>query len=149
MESTGEVLKTGALADVTDLLKRLAGPAVDELGAMPADRIQVYRLQNLLKIGNKTKRILEDAGVQPKSIPSRYLLPILDTCSFEDDDDLQKRWAGLLAFATQEGDSLSPSFIETLKQLRPQDTRVMPMGSTFVTTSQRLAPSMKGKLCRT
>lgn len=58
MESTGEVLKTGALADVTDLLKRLAGPAVDELGAMLADRIQVYRLQNLLKIGNKTKRIL-------------------------------------------------------------------------------------------
>ena len=58
-----------------------------------------------------------------KAVPSRLLLPILDTCSVEDSEDLQERWAGLLATASQEGDSLSPSFIETLKQLTPNEAR--------------------------
>jgi len=123
MHDANEIIKTGALSDLTGLLKRLAGPSIDEVGAILADQVKVYRLKNLLKTAEKTKRILEDAGVEPQSIPSRYLLPILDTCSVEDNDDLQERWAGLLASASQEADSLSPSYIETLKQLTPKEAK--------------------------
>jgi hypothetical protein len=123
MSETGEILKSGALADVTDLLKKLAGPPFEQLGAILADTVSVYRVKNLLRTMEKTKRILEDAGLHPKPVPSRLLLPIFDTCSVEDNDDLQERWAGLLASASQEGDSLSPSFIETLKQLTPKEAK--------------------------
>jgi len=123
MDDTGEILKSGAVTHLTDLLKRLAGPAFDELGAILADNVRVYRVKNLLKTTEKTKRILQDAGLRPNPIPSRLLLPILDTCSVEDNDDLQERWAGLLASASQEADSLSPSFTETLKQLTPAEAK--------------------------
>ncbi len=108
MSDTGEIFKSGALADVTDLLKKLAGPAFEELGALFGDNAKVYRLKNFLRTAEKMKRILDDAGLHPKAVPSRLLLPILDTCSVEDNDDLQERWAGLLASASQESDSLSP-----------------------------------------
>jgi Abortive infection alpha len=123
MDGTEEILKSGAVANLTDLLKKLAGPAFEELGAVLADNVRVYRVKNLLKTTEKTKRILQDAGLHPNPIPSRLLLPILDTCSVEDNDDLQERWAGLLASASQEADSLSPSFIETLKQLTPNEAK--------------------------
>jgi len=123
MDGTGDILKSGALTDITDLLKKLAGPAFEELGAILGDSVRVFRVKNLLRTTERTKRILEDAGLHPKPVPSRLLLPILDTCSVEDNDDLQERWAGLLASASQETDSLSPSFIETLKQLTPNEAK--------------------------
>jgi Abortive infection alpha len=66
---------------------------------------------------------LRDAGLQANPVPPRLLLPIFDNCSVEDNDDLQELWAGLLASASQETDSLSPSFIETLKQLTPEEAK--------------------------
>lgn len=123
MDGAGEILKSGAAANLTDLLKKLAGPAFEELGAILADNVKVYRVKNFLKTTEKTRRILQEAGLPPKPIPTRLLLPILDTCSVEDNEDLQERWAGLLASASQEADSLSPSFIETLKQLTPKEAK--------------------------
>ncbi|WP_433969872.1 Abi-alpha family protein [Tunturiibacter gelidiferens] len=121
MDGAGEIIKSGAMANLTDLLKTFAGPALEEVGAILADNAKVYRLKNLLRTTEKAKQILQDAGLHPNSVPARLLLPILDTCSVEDNDDLQERWAGLLASASQETDSLSPSFIETLKQLTPKE----------------------------
>ena len=97
MDGTGEIIKSGAMANLIDLLKTLAGPALEEVGAIIADNARVYRVKNLLRTTEKTKRILQDAGLPPNPVPTRLLLPILDTCSVEDNDDLQECWAGLLA----------------------------------------------------
>jgi hypothetical protein len=66
---------------------------------------------------------LEQAERQPKTIPPRLLVPILESASVEDDKTLQEMWAGLLATASQETDKLSPSFAETLKQLTPNEAK--------------------------
>lgn len=47
----------------------------------------------------------------------------MDASSIEDDETLQEMWAGLLATASQQTNTISPSFIETLKQLTPDDAR--------------------------
>ena len=53
---------------------------------MLGDHVRVYRVKNLVKTAQKTKRILEEAGLHPQEVPGRVLLPILDTCSLENDD---------------------------------------------------------------
>jgi hypothetical protein len=111
------------LGDMTELLKKLAGPAFDEFGGILGDNVRVYRVKNLLKTMEKTNRILESAGLPPSPVSSRLLLPIIDSCSTEDDEDLQQKWAGLLASASQDSDSLSPSFVDTLKQLTPREAQ--------------------------
>lgn len=111
--------------NITDLIHKLAGPLADELGHMLGDSVRVYRVKNSIKTAQKTQVLLRDAGLPVNVVPPRLLLPILEGCSIEDNETLQELWAGLLATASQQGDALSPSFIETLKQLTPDEARYL------------------------
>lgn len=106
-----------------DLVYRLAGPVCDDIGAMISDSIKPYRAKNLVNTLRKTDRILRDAGLPANAVPTRLLFPIADASSIEDNETLQEMWAGLLATASQQTDAVSPSFIETLKQLTPDEAR--------------------------
>jgi Abortive infection alpha len=108
---------------VTDLVHRLTGPVCDDIAAMMSDSMKPYRAKNLVNTVRNTQRILREAGLPANAVPTRLLFPIVDASSIEDDKTLQGMWAGLLATASQESDSVSPSFIETLKQLTPDDAR--------------------------
>ena len=119
----GDILKSGLLDKAADLLHKLAGPMAEEFGAMLGDKVRVYRVKNMVATMQKTERILRDAGLSPNAVPPRLLLPIIENSSIEDNESLQDMWAGLLATASQQKDSVSPSFIETLKQLTPDEAR--------------------------
>ena len=47
----------------------------------------------------------------------------MEASSIEDNETLQDMWAGLLATASQDTDTVSPSFVETLKQLTPTEAK--------------------------
>lgn len=49
----------------------------------------------------------------------------MEASSIEDNEALQDMWAGLLATASQDTDAVSPSFVETLKQLTPAEARYL------------------------
>jgi hypothetical protein len=123
MNDTVEIVKSGAFDRATELLHKLAGPMFDEFGAMLGDKVRVYRVKNLIKTFQETERLLCEAGLRAGAVPPRLLLPIIENCSIEDNDSLQELWAGLLATASQQTDSVSPSFVETLKQLTPDEAR--------------------------
>ena len=106
-----------------DLVHRLLGPVCDDIGAMISDSMKPYRAKNLVNTLRKTGRILSEAGLPANAVPTRLLFPIVDASSIEDNETLQEMWAGLLATASQQTDMVSPSFIETLKQLTPDDAR--------------------------
>lgn len=123
MSDFGEILKSGPVDKAADLLQRLTGPMFDEIGAIFADKVRVYRAKNLVSTVRKTERILREAGLPANAVPPRLLLPIVEASSVENTEILQGMWAGLLATASHQTDSVSPSFIETLKQLTPDEAR--------------------------
>jgi hypothetical protein len=125
MTEAGEILKSGAFDKLADIIHKLAGPMADEIGLMMADKIKVYRVKNWVNVVKKTQKILSEAHLDAESVPPRLFLPILEASSIEADDTLQSLWAGLLASASKESDSLSPSFIETLKQLTPAEAKAL------------------------
>lgn len=108
---------------VMDFGFRMAGPAADEAGLLLAEKVRAYRIKNCITVAAKARRMLEEAGFSPNEIPPRLFLPIMEASSIEDDAELQALWAGLLASASQQADNLSPSFVETLKQLSPDEAR--------------------------
>ncbi|HKF50082.1 MAG TPA: Abi-alpha family protein [Terracidiphilus sp.] len=112
-----------AINKAADLIHRLAGPVCDDIGAMISDIMKPIRAKNLVNTLRRTQRILHEAGLPANAVPTRLLFPIADASSIENDETLQEMWAGLLATASQQTDSVSPSFIETLKQLTPDDAR--------------------------
>lgn len=123
MSGIESIVATGATTLAVDLLRRLAGPAADQVGLMLGDKVWEYRANNLIKITMRTQRKLRGAGLPANPVPPRLLLPLIESCSVEDNETLQEMWAGLLATASRETDSMSPSFIETLKQLTPDEAR--------------------------
>jgi len=110
---------------VADLVHKLAGPMADEVGIMLGDKVRVYRVKNWIKTVQKTESMLREARLPVNAVPPRLLLPIVESCSIEDDETLQDMWAGLLASATQDTSAVPPSYVETLKRLSPDEARFL------------------------
>ena len=119
MSDASEIIKSGAADKLADIIHKLAGPLAEEFGMILGDLAKAYRMKNWVSVVQKTEEILRAAKLPPNAVPPRMFLPILESSSLENDETLQSLWAGLLASASEKSDSLSPSFIETLKQLTP------------------------------
>lgn len=100
-------------------LDKVAGPAVDEVGVLVQDNVRLFRFRNQLRMLGRAQKMLVDAGVEPRQVPLKTLLPLLEGVSLEDNDLLSDKWAALLASAAnpQSRAVVQPSFPELLKQL--------------------------------
>jgi hypothetical protein len=125
MTDAGDIIKSGAGEKIADLVNKLAGPLAEEVGIMLGDKVKFYRVKNWIKTVEKTERLLRGSGLPANAVPPRLFLPIMEASSIEDNETLQEMWAGLLATASQESDEISPSFVEALKQLTPNEARLL------------------------
>ena len=121
LQTTAEMMK-GPLGD---LLHKLVAPLSQEIGESLGVWAKHYRFKNGLKMLQKTQSMLAKAGIEPHAVNPRLFLPIIECASVEDDDDMQSRWAALLANAATTMKSVHPSYIEILKQLSPEDARLL------------------------
>jgi hypothetical protein len=112
------------LEPVGDVMKRIAGPLADEIGESLALIARPYRVALSVKMFQKTQRMLKDAGLPAEPVPPRLFLPMLEAASIENDEDLHTKWSALLANAAS-SDKVHPSYIEILKQLTPDDARLL------------------------
>src|SRR5450755_562115 len=113
-----------SLEPVGDVMKRIAGPLADEIGESLALMARPYRVALSLKMFQKTQRMIKEAGLHAQPVPPRLFLPMLEAASIEDDEDLHTKWSSLLANAAS-SDKVHPSYIEILKQLTPDDARLL------------------------
>ncbi|MEZ5834099.1 MAG: Abi-alpha family protein [Dongiaceae bacterium] len=63
----------------------------------------------------------------PCPVPLKVLVPLLQSATLEEDDDLQDIWAALLANAStpELGDTISVSFVDMLKCMGPLDVKIL------------------------
>src|ERR1039458_4849997 len=58
------------LADpVVDIIKKVAGPAAEEIGLTLQDSIRVYRAKRQYRLFEKIRDFVKEAGFEPKRIP--------------------------------------------------------------------------------
>lgn len=95
-------------------------PVLDELGMMVRDKVRVWRLNNALKIVEKTKGKFElkDGNIQLSANP-KVALAVIENGSNEDNDELQDMWAGLFATSYSEDgkDEENILYVSILKNL--------------------------------
>src|SRR5690606_25149197 len=82
---------------VRDFVKTIGGHAASELGLLLGDKIRQFRFTNQVKILSKAKILVERNNLPMSVIPIKILVPLLESCSLEEDEDLQDLWANLLA----------------------------------------------------
>jgi Abortive infection alpha len=109
-----------ALEPFADLLDKLAGPAAEEIGLTLKDHVRVFRLKRQIRLFRRVKEMLSDSGMEAGRVPFKLLLPLVENASNEETDDLQDRWAAMIANAAINR-PVHPSFPEILKQLSERE----------------------------
>jgi hypothetical protein len=100
MSDAYDLAKAGfdaAIAPVASIIEKIAGPVAEELGLTFQDSVKVYRFKRQLRLWKEVKQIIAKEGVEPSHVPLKTLYTIVENASLEENDDLQNRWAALLA----------------------------------------------------
>ncbi len=102
-------------------------PAIEVAGII-GDRLKFFRWQRQLAYVDKVNIILDSRGIEnTRAVMPKLALPILENASLEDDDELQKLWANLMANAMDPNftTDLRMSFIDIIKSLTPLDVKLL------------------------
>jgi hypothetical protein len=131
-----------ALKPFADLLDKLAGPAAKELGLALKDHMRVFRLKRQLRLFERVKEMLAESNMQPGQVPFKLLLPLVENASVEENDNLQDRWAAMLANAAVNRE-VHPSFPEILKQLSEKEVAYLDACFEYLEAKRHVDEDMK------
>jgi hypothetical protein len=123
MADEDKLVKAGveaALKPFADMLEKIAGPAAEEFGLTLKDHVRVFRLKRQIRLFKRVEEMLAEAKMEPGRVPFKLLLPMVENASIEENNELQDRWAAMLANAAVNRD-VHPSFPEILKQLSEKE----------------------------
>ncbi|HVW10942.1 MAG TPA: Abi-alpha family protein [Bryobacteraceae bacterium] len=125
-----ELLKAGteaAMRPFADLITKLFGGPVEQVGGMWTDDLVVRRKIRQIKLMRKLQRAIADGGFEPNAIPDKIWIPALQEALLEDDEHLQETWANLMANAADPRriGPILPSFAVILKELTSVDVKFL------------------------
>lgn len=109
---------------VQDFIKAVVGEPAKELGAWATDKIREKRLIAQITIFQKAQKLVVDAGLRPKAINMKLLVPLIENASLEEDEDIVNMWANLLANAAT-SDGVKSSYTSLLKEIDANEARIM------------------------
>lgn len=116
---------SGAWLDLISPLTHWAGLRGDQL----EHKRQLLRIQQgetLVRVGQSAHRRLKELGVDPKPIPTKALIPILEKASLEDADSmLIQTWGNLLASASVHYDVEVITFASILSEIGPRERMII------------------------
>ncbi len=115
------------LDKAVSFLEKIVNPPLKELGGLLSDKVKFWRLKNQINIIIKAEDFLKQKGIQPKKIPLKTLVQLLKYSSWEEDSNIQTKWASLLANAvnTEFSYDINSSYVEILNQLSPLEVKIL------------------------
>ncbi|WP_129022344.1 Abi-alpha family protein [Edaphocola flava] len=115
-----------AIDMVSGFLKSIVKEPLQELGGMLTDRIRVHRAFLQAKNVAKVKDKCEKAGINPKQLNMKVLVPYLDAAALEEDEILQEVWANLLTNYLDPNKTLNTTvYPSILKDLSSIEVKVL------------------------
>lgn len=120
-------LPKGLVQGAQAFLDRLLGPTVDETSQLLADKVRYRRFKNQVKIIAGARTVLADAGLEPRSVPLRTLIPLVEKASLEEDPGLQEMWSNLLANAATSDarEGLHRLCVDVLSSISPREALML------------------------
>ncbi|WP_161888572.1 Abi-alpha family protein [Pontibacter russatus] len=107
--------------------KIIAGPIIEGTGAI-TDKIKFWRFKNQVNTILKAQEFLKEKGIKtPKKLPVKDVTTLLEYASFEEDENMQNKWACLLANAADPNNPFDICYIfsQVLNQLSPHEAKLL------------------------
>lgn len=131
-EATGKIADLGVKALETteksgNFISKLTGVTDSGFLGIIEDKVSFYRYEIQCKLAEKYNKKYGNQPMQP--IPPKFLIPILENASMEDDDSLQDLWINLLGSWTNEDykEERRLAFVDIIKALTPTDALILKM----------------------
>ena len=127
MKAGVEGAAKGAMDSLLEPIKQLTGEFCAEVGTAGGYIGKLIRLKTWLWTMQRAKQMLADTGIEPRSIPPKLFLPIMENASLEDDETLQEKWAALLANSANPNSKpgVHVAFAGILKELSPEEAGLL------------------------
>jgi hypothetical protein len=121
----GEAAKSAEVMtrELRKLILPFLKPVVSEFGGLFGDLAHLGR-ERIMKVLTSSKAKLAESGLEPQQVQTKTLVPLLQACALEDDENMIELWANLLASAAS-ADSIPPVFVQTLSALSPDEARLL------------------------
>lgn len=94
---------------------------------LKADRIRLQRMDVLIQIAQKARKIAEIENIPLNPVPTKLMVPFLEKASREDRDDetMQDRWTALLLSASKNYQAKHLTFVDILSRLSADELKVL------------------------
>jgi hypothetical protein len=118
-----KVAAEAGMKPFADLVQKMFGGAVEQIGGMWTDAIATRRLLRREKLLRKVAEKSAEAGFDPTTVPDKIWMPIVQGALVEEEESLQDIWANLLANAAnpRQDTEVHPAFARILEELAPED----------------------------
>jgi hypothetical protein len=116
------------LRETGGFFNRVFGDLIEDGIGVVADRVKFYRLERAVLLAEKTEERLKDRGIEVTvSVPPKLAIPLIESATLEDNDDLHTLWSNLLANAMDPSVSHKVTHIHVsiLKEMEPLDVRIL------------------------
>ena len=88
VRQASEEIAGEASEELGRLIGTIFGSASIEVDRILGNEVGYFRLKRALRIGEKTRKLLEKHGLTPQQVPHRTAVPLLEAASLEDDEGL-------------------------------------------------------------
>ena len=103
------------------------GPLEQGMGIFE-DHLKYYRWERQLRLMEKANLLLCDRGLKnpSRALPIKVALPLFESASIEDDEDIHDMWARLLVNAIDAGSEVNvkKSLVSILSEFEPLDAKI-------------------------
>lgn len=112
-------------SDLTKWIGKLVGLKDGEILGLMSDKLQFFRWERRCRMADKYNEKIGNQLMQP--IPPKFLIPILENGSLEEDNDLQDLWINLLgSFTNREyKEEKRIAYVDIIKSLNPLDAKIL------------------------
>lgn len=125
-KTTGKVIDAGREMGGF-IAKYIAGPLEQAMGIWE-DKLKYRRWENQIKLADKARSALRARGLDgpTRIVELNIAIPLLEEASLADSDELQDRWAMLLANAADaNGPIIRRAYIGILSEMTPFDVLIL------------------------
>jgi Abortive infection alpha len=123
-----ELMKAAAEGGVQGFVQTVFGPLI-EGGEWIGDIVRRQRMKTQIKTLRRADEMLREAGLPARVVPAKTLVPLLELAGLEEDvdDEMQERWAALLANAAAAEDTpeVLPSFAPMLSEITAPEAKML------------------------